>query len=50
MNLDNIFLQSLSNYCFPAVVALFLLFRLDNRLEKLENAMQQLANALQPKK
>lgn len=45
MDIQQLLLQSISNYCFPAVVALYLLFKLDARLEALENAVHQLTNA-----
>ena len=45
MDIQQLLLQSVSNYCFPAVVALYLLFKLDARLEALEQAMHQLTNA-----
>lgn len=35
-------LQSIGNYSFPAVVALFLMFRADERLKSLETAIQNL--------
>lgn len=35
-------LQSIGNYSFPAVVALFLMFRVDERLKNLETAIQNL--------
>ena len=35
-------LQSIGNYSFPAVVALFLRFRVDERLKSLETAIQNL--------
>lgn len=35
-------LQSIGNYSFPAVVALFLMFRVDERLKSLETAIQNL--------
>lgn len=38
----NDILQSIGNYSFPAVVALFLMFRVDERLKNLENAIQNL--------
>lgn len=38
----NDILQSIGNYSFPAVVALFLMFRVDEQLKNLENAIQNL--------
>lgn len=35
-------LQSIGNYSFPAVVALFSMFRVDERLKSLETAIQNL--------
>lgn len=35
-------LQSIGNYSFPAVVALFLMFKVDERLKSLETAIQNL--------
>ena len=48
--MENLLLQSIGNYTFPVVIALYLLFRLDARLEKLENAVQALAGALKQNK
>lgn len=38
----NDILQSIGNYSFPAVIALFLMFRVDERLKSLEIAIQSL--------
>lgn len=35
-------IQSIGNYSFPAVVALFLMFRVDEHLKSLETAIQNL--------
>lgn len=42
LNNMNDILQSVGNYSFPAVIALFLMFRVDERLKSLEIAIQSL--------
>lgn len=42
LNNMNDILQSIGNYSFPAVIALFLMFRVDERLKSLEIAIQSL--------
>lgn len=46
LNNMNDILQSVGNYSFPAVIALFLMFRVDERLKSLEIAIQGLVTEM----
>lgn len=46
LNNMNDILQSVGNYSFPAVIALFLMFRVDERLKSLEIAIQSLVTEM----
>lgn len=46
LNNMNDILQSVGNYGFPAVIALFLMFRVDERLKSLEIAIQSLVTEM----
>lgn len=46
LNNMNDILQSVGNYSFPAVIALFLMFRVDERLKSLEIAIQNLVTEM----
>ena len=46
LNNMNDILQSVGNYSFPAVIALFLMFRVDERLKSLEIAIQSLVSEM----
>lgn len=46
LNNMNDILQSVGNYSFPAVIALFLMFRVNERLKSLEIAIQSLVTEM----
>ena len=46
LNNMNDILQSVGNYSFPAAIALFLMFRVDERLKSLEIAIQSLVTEM----
>ena len=46
LNNMNDILQSVGNYSFPAVIALFLMFRVDERLKSVEIAIQSLVTEM----
>ncbi|WP_304153441.1 YvrJ family protein [Megamonas hypermegale] len=43
-------LQSIANYGFPMVVAVFLLVRMDKRLADLDNGIRDLTEAIRQKR